>query len=180
MKKAIVIALLLILIIGIAGCREKNGTGVVKPSKPAATANATQPKPAASGTPKANDTSAGTSEPEKTNIDLLITDAYFTPTFASIDEDVVLKFIVKNQGTEDSDVFDYSIKIYKGGSLWKEDKFTSTQGLLRGEDDKLTNPYVFTAAGTYSAEVFVDPDNSIGEAVETNNYKKAKADAIVT
>ncbi|MBU0536423.1 MAG: hypothetical protein KKE20_05625 [Nanoarchaeota archaeon] len=184
MKKAVMIILLAILVIGVLGCKGEDSTGVVIPSKPGSTGTtvpAETETPSDSGSQPATD-SGTTTTPSgaKTKIDLIVADAYFNPAFPAPNEDVELKMIFKNQGTEDSGVFDYNIKIYKDGSVWKEEKFTTTSGLARGAQDKLTQEYTFSSTGTYYAEIFVDPNDKISEITETNNYMRSKSDMMVS
>lgn len=182
MKRIIVLMICAFVLISLAGCRQAD-TGVVTPSKPAESGDGGEETSAETGDDSADDTSDDSSDQEpsgpQTKIDLTVSDAYFNPTFPDTGEDVELKVIFKNQGTEDSGPFDYKIKILKDGSVLKEDTFTASAGLARGVDEKITQMYVFSNKGTYSAEIYIDPDKKINELIETNNYMKAKADATV-
>ena len=110
---------------------------------------------------------------------MTISDAYFSPIYPAPGEETKFKFIVKNQGVEAASGFSYSIKIYKDGTLFKEEKFISDSALGAGNETKITKMYTFTDKGTYHAEVYLDPDNTVNELVETNNYMKSKTDIIV-
>ncbi len=171
MKKAVILVFSVLLLISVASCSDGNGNNskVVKPAVPAEK----------NGDNDSSQDSADENTSPETKIDLAIVDAYFSPTYSNPGEDVELKFLVKNQGTEAAGSFDYTIKIYKGDSLWKEDTFTLGEGLAKEETTKVARPYVFQEAGTYSATVKVDSGSSISELVETNNEMEAKADAIV-
>ncbi|MBD3313790.1 hypothetical protein GF345_05085 [Candidatus Woesearchaeota archaeon] len=187
MKKAVILILVLaMMVIGISGCKQDNGTGVVIPSEPSdgadsGTTDDTGTDDDADDSDDTSDDTGDTAPPgEKTKIDLTVSDSYFSPAFPDEGEDVTFKIIFKNQGTEDSGRFDYQVKLYKDSSVWKTDTYSTDSGLKRGEEEKIETMYVFSDSGTYYAEIFVDPDNEIPELIETNNYKRTKSDAVVS
>lgn len=173
MKKAYVLVMIsvicLLLLFGVSGCKDRSGTGAKKPTGTAAGSGS------ASGSSVVTPAATG----EKTKIDLMIVDAYFSPIYPTPNEDTTLKFIVRNQGVEAASGFSYSIKLYKDGIFFKEDKFISDSAIGAGNKSKIINIYKFADKGVYYAEIYIDPENSINELVETNNYLKTKADATV-
>jgi hypothetical protein len=180
MKKAYALVMIsvvcLLLLFSVSGCKDRSGT-VTPVKKPAATNGAT----AVNATPANAGDSAVAPAPSavKTKIDLTITDAYFTPIYPAPDEETKLKFIVKNQGSEAAKGFSYNIKIFKDGIIFKDEKFNSDVTIGAGNETKITSLYKFSAKATYYAEIYVDPDNTIYELVETNNYMKSKTNILV-
>ncbi|MCX8147444.1 MAG: hypothetical protein N3D84_03180 [Candidatus Woesearchaeota archaeon] len=176
MKKPIMCIILILLLLVMVGCEQKI-TSIKSKPKSAGNASASTTETKAE---KEEVVINQSYEPGvKTKIDLVVADAYFVPTFPSAGEEVELNFIVQNIGMEKVSGFYYNIKIYKDGAVWKEEKDGYAKGLLAGNRTKIEKKYVFTSAGKYSAEVYVDPDNNIPELIETNNYAKSKADATI-
>ncbi|MCX6706737.1 MAG: hypothetical protein NT001_01190 [Candidatus Woesearchaeota archaeon] len=163
----------LLLLLSVSGCKDRSST--VTPKKPAATGVSSGGAAGSSGSSAVTPAPSG----QVTKIDFTITDAYFSPIYPAPNEETQLKFIVKNQGVEAASGFSYSIKIYKDGSLFKEEKFISDSALGAGNETKIIKMYTFIDKGTYYAEIYIDPDNAINELVETNNYMKSKTDIIV-
>lgn len=164
MKKMWVLGLMIFLLIGILGC-EKEQTVVIgsEPAQPvdtgttdAVTANtSTTPTTPAVTTPK---------------IDLELESVTWSTIYPELSQPIELKIKVKNAGTEPVDEFDYNVRIVKDGTEWKDETKTYTQTLYPGNKTKIELTYTFTSEGKYSAEVYLDKDNKLGDN-KFNNVK---------
>lgn len=160
MKKILIFGLILFLLLAVFGCKK------IQP-------------PVVSGQPTTNGGAAGTENqttttptPEtKPGIDLSLDKVTWSTTFPEINQPIKLKLTVINSGTEDIMGFEYNVRITKDGTQWKEETKTFSDKLYPGNKTKIDMEYTFTNEGKYSAEVYVDKDNKLGEKNRFNNVK---------
>ncbi|MFC1705056.1 CARDB domain-containing protein [Nanoarchaeota archaeon] len=104
--------------------------------------------------------------------DLMMTNIYWSTLFPKLNEYDDLTVKVMNRGDSSVSGFEYKITLFNEGEEWSEQIYTYEDALGPNNSTKITKGFSFNSSGKYSAEVYLDWDNSIKELDEINNYRQ--------
>lgn len=112
------------------------------------------------------------------DINIAITDAYWSTMYPEIDQEIELTIEFENTG-DDIEEFKYIVKIYKGEKVEKEDIYEHSTALESGKSTKAKDiEYTFSEEGDYNAKIFIEgfEDNAKEIAFYVSELKEETAD----
>lgn len=105
--------------------------------------------------------------------DLSIDKLLLSTVYPDVGETFEVKVTIANNGRKDIVNFEYSIEIYKGSDIVKQDRQTYSGTINKSASIKITREYSLAEIGSYEVIAKIDPSNAIAEFDEANNEKSA-------